>query len=58
VLNQKNKVDSMDILIDTIRVSGLLGIKNIEISLPRITVLIDPNNAGKTTVIKALQLAL
>jgi putative ATP-dependent endonuclease of OLD family len=48
----------MDILIDTIRVSGFRGIQNIEISLPRVAVLIGPNNAGKTTVIKALQLAL
>jgi len=48
----------MSILIDTIRVSGFRGIKNIEVSLPRITVLIGPNNSGKTSLIKAFQLAL
>ncbi len=48
----------MSILIDTIRIAGFRGIKNLEVSLPRITVLIGPNNAGKTSLIKALQLSL
>tara|TARA_B100000929_G_C15503731_1_gene418220 strand:- start:1019 stop:2845 length:1827 start_codon:yes stop_codon:yes gene_type:complete len=48
----------MAILVDKIRISGFRGIKNIEIDLPRITVLIGLNNAGKTSVVKALQLAL
>lgn len=48
----------MSILIDSIRVAGFRGIKNLEVSLPRITVLIGPNNAGKTSLIKALQLNL
>lgn len=48
----------MGILVDTIRVSGFRGIKEIEISLPRVTVLIGPNNAGKTSLIKAFQLSL
>lgn len=48
----------MSILIDTVRISGFRGISNIEISLPRVTVLIGTNNSGKTSVIKALQLAL
>ena len=47
----------MNILIDTIRVAGFRGIKNIEVSLPRITVLIGTNNSDKTSLIKALQLA-
>ena len=47
----------MNILIDTIRVAGFRGIKNLEVSLPRITVLIGTNNSGKTSLIKALQLA-
>lgn len=46
------------ILIDTIRISGFRGIKNLEMSLPRITVLIGTNNSGKTSIIKSLQLAL
>lgn len=48
----------MNILIDTIRVAGFRGIKNLEVSLPRITVLIGTNNSGKTSLIKALQLAI
>lgn len=48
----------MSILIDSIRVAGFRGIKNLEVSLPRITVLIGPNNAGKTSLINALQLSL
>jgi len=48
----------MNILINTIRITGFRGIKNLEGSLPRITVLIGPNNSGKTSLIKALQLAI
>lgn len=48
----------MSILIDSIRVAGFRGIKDLEVSLPRITVLIGPNNSGKTSLIKAFQLAL
>ena len=48
----------MSIQIDTIRIAGLRGIKNIEASLPRITVLIGPNNSGKTSFLKAMQLVL
>jgi len=48
----------MNILIDTVRIAGFRGIKNLEISLPRVTVLIGTNNSGKTSLLKALQLAL
>lgn len=48
----------MTILVDKIRISGFRGIRNIEIDLPRIAVLIGLNNAGKTSVVKAFQLAL
>jgi putative ATP-dependent endonuclease of OLD family len=48
----------MNILIDTIRIAGFRGIKNLEVSLPRITVLIGTNNSGKTSLIKAMQLAI
>lgn len=48
----------MSILINKVRISGFRGISNLEISLPRVTVLIGKNNAGKTSVIKALELAL
>lgn len=48
----------MSILIDNIRIAGFRGIKNIEMSFPRVTVLIGANNSGKTSVLKAMQLAL
>jgi putative ATP-dependent endonuclease of OLD family len=48
----------MSIQIDAIRIAGLRGIQNIEASLPRITVLIGPNNSGKTSFLKAMQLVL
>ena len=48
----------MGVLIDTVRIAGFRGIRNVEISLPRVGVLIGTNNSGKTSVIKALQLAL
>ncbi len=48
----------MSILINKVRISGFRGISNLEISLPRVAVLIGKNNAGKTSVIKAMQLAL
>ncbi|WP_257295843.1 ATP-dependent endonuclease [Endozoicomonas sp. YOMI1] len=48
----------MGIQIDIIRVSGFRGIRNLEMRLRRVTVLIGTNNSGKTSVIKALQLAL
>ena len=48
----------MPILVDTVRISGFRGIRDFEMSLPRVAVLIGPNNCGKTSVLKALQLAL
>ncbi len=46
------------ILIDIVRVAGFRGIKDMEIALPRVAVLIGPNNSGKTTLLRAMQLAL
>lgn len=48
----------MGVLINTVRISGFRGISNLEITLPKVAVLIGQNNAGKTSIIKALQLAL
>jgi len=48
----------MSIQIDVVRICGFRGIANIEITLPRVTLLLGQNNSGKTSVIKALQLAL
>ena len=48
----------MSIQVDVARICGFRGISNVEVTLPRITVLLGQNNAGKTSVIEALQLAL
>ncbi|MCY4001748.1 MAG: AAA family ATPase [Bacteroidetes bacterium] len=48
----------MSILIDRVRISGFRGLKDIEINLSRITLLLGVNNSGKTSIIRALQLAL
>ncbi|HEN3279597.1 TPA: AAA family ATPase [Yersinia enterocolitica] len=48
----------MSILIDAVRISCFRGLNDLEIPLSRVTVLIGANNAGKTSVLKALQLAL
>lgn len=48
----------MSILIKTIRVSGLRGLQNIEVELGPVTVLTGMNNAGKTSFLKAIQIAL
>lgn len=47
-----------NILIDRIRISGLRGLNDFHMSLSETTVLTGMNNTGKTTVLKALQLAL
>ena len=46
------------IRISEIRISGFRGLKDISISFDNITVLTGCNNVGKTSVLKALQLAL
>lgn len=48
----------MTILIKTIRVFGFRGLQNIEVDLERITVLTGMNNTGKTSFLKAIQIAL
>ena len=48
----------MGILIDKLRISGFRGLNDFEINLNKITVLTGTNNVGKTTILKALQLAL
>ena len=45
-----------NILIDKIRIHGFRGLKNFEMSLNETTVLTGMNNAGKTSVLKALQI--
>ncbi|MDY6835978.1 MAG: AAA family ATPase, partial [Chloroflexota bacterium] len=48
----------MTILISTVRIHGLRGLQNVEISLEPVTVLTGMNNSGKTSFLKALQIAL
>lgn len=48
----------MSIQIDVGRICNFRGISNIEVNFSRVTVFFGQNNAGKTSVIKALQLAL
>lgn len=47
-----------NILIDKIRVSGFRGLNDFEITFEKTTVLTGTNNVGKTSILKALQLAL
>lgn len=45
------------ILVKNVRVHGFRGLENIEVDLERITVLTGMNNAGKTSFLRALQIA-
>lgn len=47
-----------NILLDRIRISGFRGINDLELSLNQTTVLTGINNTGKTSILKALQLAI
>lgn len=48
----------MGILIDTVRIHNFRSLKNIEVKLSPFTLLVGMNNSGKTSFLKALQLAL
>lgn len=48
----------MGILLKQIRIHGFRGLDNLEIDFEPTTVLVGTNNAGKTTLLKSLQLAL
>ena len=48
----------MGMLIKTVRIAGFRGLENIEVTLEQTTILTGMNNAGKTSFLKALQLAL
>lgn len=48
----------MSILIKTVRIAGFRGLENIEVPLEQTTILTGMNNSGKTSFLKALQLAL
>lgn len=48
----------MGILLKQVRIYGFRGLENIEIDFEPTTILVGSNNSGKTTLLKALQLAL
>jgi len=48
----------MNILIDKIRVKNLRALKDVEINLKPITILVGANNSGKTTLLRALNSVL
>lgn len=48
----------MGIWIKSVRVSGFRGLDNIEVELEKTTILTGMNNAGKTSFLKAIQVAL
>lgn len=48
----------MGILIDKVRISNFRAIKNLEVNLSKLTMLVGANNAGKTSFLRALYLAL
>jgi putative ATP-dependent endonuclease of OLD family len=48
----------MNILIDKIRIKNFRALQNVEIELKPITVLVGANNAGKTTLLRALNSVL
>lgn len=48
----------MSIRLQSVRIKGFRGFNNIEVDFENTTVLVGTNNAGKTTLLKALQLAL
>lgn len=48
----------MGVLIKKVRILNFRGLKNIEIELAKTTVLTGMNNSGKTSFLKALQIAL
>lgn len=52
------KEENMSILIDTVRIYGFRGLRNIEVNLETITVLTGMNNTGKTSFHKAMQVVL
>lgn len=48
----------MGIRLQSIRIKGFRGFRNVEVDFEDTTVLVGTNNAGKTTLLKALQIAL
>lgn len=49
---------NMSILIDKVRIQNFRSLKNVEVNLQPVTLLVGANNAGKTTFLRALNLVL
>ena len=47
----------MAIRLQSLRIKGFRGFRNIEIDFENTPVLVGTNNSGKTTILKALQIA-
>jgi putative ATP-dependent endonuclease of OLD family len=48
----------MNILIDKVRIKNFRSLKNVEVNLQPMTLLVGANNSGKTTFLQALNIAL
>jgi putative ATP-dependent endonuclease of OLD family len=48
----------MPILIDTVRISNFRALRNVQVKLAPLSLLVGMNNSGKTSFLRALQLAL
>ncbi len=55
-LNQKSS--NMSILVDKVRIQNFRSLKNVEVNLQPVTLLVGANNAGKTTFLRALNTVL
>jgi putative ATP-dependent endonuclease of the OLD family len=55
---ERAEESSDGILVDTVRIANFRSLKNVEISLSATTILLGMNNAGKTSFLRALHLAL
>ena len=53
-LNQKS--NNMSILIDKVRIKNFRSLKDVEVNLQPVTLLVGANNAGKTTFLRALNI--
>jgi putative ATP-dependent endonuclease of the OLD family len=54
----KQNSSNMSILIDKVRIQNFRSLKNVEVNLQPVTLLVGANNAGKTTFLRALNIVL
>ena len=58
LLFQNSSTFDMGILIEKVRIKNFRSLKDVEVSLTPLTLLVGSNNAGKTSFLRALNLAL